>query len=78
MTKFLQAAGLALKLEQIPTIGALRCTGATILLEGGIPTDLIRLLGRWRSDEVFRYLHTQSEPMMQELTDALTEHVNNL
>ena len=76
MTSFLQALSLVVPTDQPATIGALRCTGATILLEGGIPTDLIKLLGRWRSDEVFRYLHTQSEPMMQKLTDALADRVN--
>mmetsp|Transcript_1284 Transcript_1284/g.2568 ORF Transcript_1284/g.2568 Transcript_1284/m.2568 type:complete len:293 (+) Transcript_1284:2544-3422(+) len=76
MTKYLRGISLSVPTSQEPSIGALRCTGATILLEGGVPTDLIKLLGRWRSDEVFRYLHTQSEPMMQRLTDVLTDHVN--
>lgn len=76
MTKYLRGISLSVSTDQVPTIGALRCTGATALLEGGVPTDLIKLLGRWRSDEVFRYLHTQSEPMMQDLTDVLTNHAN--
>ena len=76
MTTFLRALSLVVPTDQHPTIGALRCTGATILLEGGIPADLIKLLGRWQSDEVFRYLHTQSEPLMQDLTDALIDRVN--
>ena len=76
MTNFLRAIALSVPTDKPPTIGALRCTGATALLEGGVPTDLIKLLGRWRSDEVFRYLHTQSEPMMQNLTDVLTDHAN--
>jgi hypothetical protein len=41
------------------TAGALCCTGATaLLLEGQIPIHLIKLVERWRSVEVFRYLHT--------------------
>ena len=77
MTKYLKAVALSVEVDQPPTIGALRCTGATALLEGNIPTSLIKLLGRWRSDEVFRYLHTQSEPLMQRLTDVLVDHVDN-
>lgn len=76
MTTYLRQVGLSVPTEQSPTIGALRCTGATLLLEGGIAKELIQLLGRWRSDEVFRYLHTQSEPMMQQLTDALVDQVH--
>ena len=76
MTTYLRQVGTSLSTEQPPTIGALRCTGATLLLEGGIAKELIQLLGRWRSDEVFRYLHTQSEPMMQQLTNVLVDRVN--
>ena len=75
VTTFLRKVAISVEVDQPPTVGALRCTGATALLEGRIPTSLIKLLGRWRSDEVFRYLHTQSEPLMQELTDVLVEHV---
>mgnify|MGYP001792313785 CR=1 FL=1 len=38
----------------------LRCTGATALLNAKTPLPVIQLIGRWRSDEVFRYLHAQS------------------
>ncbi|KAI2502175.1 hypothetical protein MHU86_12311 [Fragilaria crotonensis] len=44
-----------------------RCTragGAMALLCGGIGSDRIRLIGRWRSDEVYRYLHVQAQPVM--------------
>ena len=34
------------------------------LLCGGVDDDRIRLLGRWRSDAVFRYLHTQAPPLI--------------
>ena len=78
MTKFLRTIALSVPTDQAPTIGALRCTGATALLEGKVSADLIKLLGRWRSDEVFRYMHTQSEPMMQDLTDVLTDHANQV
>jgi hypothetical protein len=35
------------------------------LLNGGVDTDIIRLIGRWRSDKMLRYLHVQAEPLMQ-------------
>jgi hypothetical protein len=47
-----------LGIEADATVGALRCMGATAALEGDIPIPFIKLLGRWRSDEVFHYLHT--------------------
>ena len=42
----------------------LRAAGANALLCGGVDTDVIRLLGRWRSDEMPRYLHTQAGPVL--------------
>ena len=53
---------------------ALRATGATALLQGHVPIQLIQLLGRWRSDEVFRYLHTQSQPLMAPLATTMLQH----
>ncbi|KAI2504450.1 hypothetical protein MHU86_10039 [Fragilaria crotonensis] len=44
-----------------------RCTragGAMALLCGGFVSDRIRLIGRWRSDEVYRYVHVQAQPVM--------------
>jgi hypothetical protein len=35
------------------------------LLCGGVDTDIIRLIGRWHSDEMLRYLHVQAEPVMR-------------
>ncbi len=43
---------------------SLRAAGATALLVAKVDTDIIRLLGRWRSDEMLRYLHVSSEAMM--------------
>ena len=53
---------------------ALRATGATALLQGRVPIALIQLVGRWRSDEVFRYLHTQSEDLMRPLAPTMLQH----
>jgi len=39
---------------------SLRPGGATALLCAGIDSDVIKLLGRWKSDAMFRYLRIQS------------------
>jgi hypothetical protein len=44
---------------------SLRATGAMALLCAHVDTDIIRLVGRWRSDEMLRYLHVQAEPIMR-------------
>jgi hypothetical protein len=58
-----------------PTVGflpadisarSLRAAGAMALLCAQVDTDVIRLLGRWRSDEMLRYLHLQAEPIMRD------------
>ena len=36
--------------------------------------DLIRLLGRWRSDEMLRYLHVQAEPLMRHFARKMVHH----
>ena len=46
----------------------LRAAGANALLCGGVDTDVIRLLGRWRSDEMLRYLHTQAGPVLRDFS----------
>ena len=43
----------------------LRAAGANALLCADVDTDVIRLLGRWRSDEMLRYLHLQAAPIMK-------------
>lgn len=71
LTQQLRIAASLLGLTVATTAGALRCTGATALLQGKVPIELIKLVGRWRSDEVFRYLHTQSEPLMSPLANTM-------
>jgi hypothetical protein len=44
---------------------SLRAAGAMALLCAEVDTDIIRLIGRWRSDEMLRYLHVQAEPVMR-------------
>jgi hypothetical protein len=47
---------------------SLRAAGAMALLCAHVDTDVIRLLGRWRSDEMLRYLHVQAEPVMRDFS----------
>ena len=44
----------------------LRAAGATALLLAKVDPDVIRLIGRWRSDEMLCYLHVQAYPMMKD------------
>jgi hypothetical protein len=53
------------------TIKALRATGAMALITARIDSDLIRLLGRWQSDAMLRYLHVQSVPVLQNFARAM-------
>ena len=55
-------------LPQDVTARCLRASGANALLCSGVDTDVIRLLGRWRSDEMLRYLHTQAGPVTREFS----------
>ena len=43
---------------------SLCAAGATALPITEVYTDIIRLLGRWRSDEMLCYLHSQAGPIM--------------
>jgi hypothetical protein len=64
VTAFLQITASLLGLEVQTKGGALRCTGATALFKGKVPIHLIKLIGRWRSNKVFCYLHAQSPTLM--------------
>ena len=44
----------------------LRAAGATALLLAKVDPDVIRLIGRWHSDEMLRYLHVQAYPLMKD------------
>lgn len=52
---------------------SLRASGAMALLCAQVDTDRIRLLGRWRSDEMLRYLHVQAEPVMRQFSSRMIE-----
>jgi len=49
----------------------LRAAGANALLCSNVDTDIIRLLGRWRSDEMLRYLHLQASPLMSDFAKRM-------
>ena len=50
---------------------ATRAGGAMAMLCGGVDSDRIRLIGRWRSDEMYRYLHVQAQPVMAGVAPAM-------
>jgi hypothetical protein len=50
---------------------SLRAGGAMAMLCAGIDSDRIRLIGRWRSDEMYRYLHVQAQPVMSGVAAAM-------
>lgn len=49
----------------------MRAGGAMALLCGKIDTDTIRLVGRWKSETVFRYLHAQATPLVRDLAKVM-------
>lgn len=50
---------------------SLRASGAMALLCAKIDNDIIRLIGRWRSDEMLWYLHVQAEPIMRDFASRM-------
>ena len=48
-----------------------RAGGAMALFCAGVGAERIKLVGRWRSDELFRYLHVQTQPVMTGLSAAM-------
>ena len=53
------------------SIRSTRSGGAMALLFAGVDSHCLRLIGRWRSDEMFRYLHMQAQPIMNGLAAAM-------
>jgi hypothetical protein len=43
------------------------------LLCAKVDTDLIQLLGRWRSDVMLRYLHVQAQPVMRNFASLMLQ-----
>lgn len=61
--RFLSPTNLGFLPEDV-SARCLRAAGANALLCAKVDGDIIRLLGRWRSDEMLRYLHLQAAPVM--------------
>ena len=55
---------------------SLWAAGSMALLCSVIDTDIIRLIGRWRSDKMLLYLHLQAEPLMQGFSKQMVTHDN--
>ncbi len=53
------------------TSRSLRSGGAMALLCGKVDTTIIKLVGRWRSDAMFEYLHAQALPVVHELAATM-------
>jgi hypothetical protein len=71
------ATALFLQLGIDPTrisARSLRAGGAMALLCARVDTDIIRLVGRWRSDEMLRYLHLQAYPLMHSFAQRMHQH----
>ena len=79
ITKHLRAAGAAIQHvtgmppERLQAY-SLRSGGATALLCANIATDKIQLIGRWKSDAVFRYLRVQASQTSTGLSSAMLQH----
>jgi hypothetical protein len=56
------------------TARSLRAGGAMALLCSRVDTNLIKLVGRWRSDAMFRYLHAQALPIIHNLASVMVKH----
>jgi hypothetical protein len=52
---------------------SLRAAGAMALLCVEVDTDIIRLIGCWRSDEMLRHLHVQAEPVMRRFAPRMLQ-----
>ena len=46
------------------------------LLCSGVGTNIISLIGSWRSDKMLRYLHLQAEPIMRNYSKLIINHSN--
>ena len=58
------------------TASSFRPGGATALLCGKVDKDVIKLLGRWRSDAIDTYLRTQATSLTADHTKTMLKHGN--
>jgi hypothetical protein len=52
---------------------SLWAVGATALLLAQVDPDVIRLIGRWQSDEMLCYLHVQAYPLMHNYSHLMLD-----
>jgi hypothetical protein len=80
ITKALQVSAAALPHLGFPpdevTARSMRAGGVMALLCGKVDADTIRLVGRWKSDAMFRYLHAQALPLVNQLARTMLPHGN--
>jgi hypothetical protein len=50
---------------------SLRATGAMALINRNVDLDRLRLIGRWKSDAVLRYLHFQAHDIMSDYSSLM-------
>jgi hypothetical protein len=79
LTQHLRAAAHAMGAASGTTatdisVHSLHSSGAMALLCTSVDTDKIRLLGRWRSDEMLHYLHVQAFPIIASLASQMLQH----
>jgi hypothetical protein len=56
------------------SVRAIRAGGAMALLLGNVDYATIQLIGRWRSDQILRYLHVSARPIMQCHASIMTQN----
>jgi hypothetical protein len=71
ITNHLLLAGTTVGFPNTYTVGALHNTSAQALLQATVPMPMIKLIGRWQSDKVFRYLTAWSEHLMAPFLNAM-------
>ena len=53
------------------TARSLRSGGAMALLCGRVDKEILQLLGRWKSEAMFHYLHAQAAPIIHNLATTM-------
>jgi hypothetical protein len=76
LTTALRTAALTLGPQEAHSISArsLRSAGAMALFCAGMDKTTIQLLGRWKSEELLRYLHTQAFPVTAQCAQLMLQH----
>ena len=70
-----RAAGPAIGFTNADISARSLCAGGAMdLLMARVEPDTIRLVGRWRSDTMLRYLHTTAKSFNKILSDKMFKH----